>query len=560
MARKVSLSSLDANDRSASHCRWGAVTLIAAIMVIVCFLPQSVLAAGTFIDAPARIDMVYDDSRDVLYISSNDSVLRYHIASKSFLSPFVLGGNLKGLDISPDGQTLAVADQSFNATDVWIYLVDLQTGQTRKVTIPRAFYEGGTFTVAFGNDGNLLISSTFLGSGWVPLRKFDLATNQVTELTDICQDTMLAASADGTVIGFAESNISDGRFGRYRVADGDILRKQWYEDGTGWFNYEIAVNRNGSQYAIPTYGGTVITDGSLVKYATVGQYAGGQPIGVVYHPLKDIVYFAWATTTQVRAFDSTTLTQVAEYDFENMFDHVGNRAFAEGRLKISRNGKFLFATVEGGIRFLDLEQPASNTPPVANTQSVATLEDTAAPITLTGSDAEGSSLTYSVVEGPINGTLNGTAPNLTYTPGPNYNGTDRFTFTVSDGEAISTEATVNISITPVNDSPDFSLTATSITVKPNSKLQIIPHWATNISSGPAEEASQTVSFFTTTNNPELFTVKPMIDSQGTLVFMTAHKQQGVATVTVYAIDSGGTNNGGVNLAAPKEFTITSAAK
>ncbi len=52
----------------------------------------------------------------------------------------------------------------------------------------------------------------------------------------------------------------------------------------------------------------------------------------------------------------------------------------------------------------------------------------------------------------------------------------------------------------------------------------------------------------------------MIDSEGTLVFMTAHKQKGVATVTVYAIDSGGTDNGGVNQAVPKEFIITSAAK
>jgi hypothetical protein len=41
-------------------------------------------AAGTFISAPARVDIVYDAARDTLYITSGSSVLRYHLGSDTY--------------------------------------------------------------------------------------------------------------------------------------------------------------------------------------------------------------------------------------------------------------------------------------------------------------------------------------------------------------------------------------------------------------------------------------------------------------------------------------------
>ena len=95
-----------------------------------------------------------------------------------------------------------------------------------------------------------------------------------------------------------------------------------------------------------------------------------------------------------------------------------------------------------------------NHAPVADAQpSVSTAEDTAKGITLTGSDADGNSITYSTVTNPAHGMLSGTAPNLTYTPDTNYNGADSFTFRTYDGSLYSANATVTISITAVNDAP-----------------------------------------------------------------------------------------------------------
>jgi hypothetical protein len=84
--------------------------------------------------------------------------------------------------------------------------------------------------------------------------------------------------------------------------------------------------------------------------------------------------------------------------------------------------------------------------PVAFNKSVTTLQDTPVGITLTGSSPQGFSLTYTVLTGPTNGTLSGTAPNLTYTPNANYVGPDAFTFKVNDGTTDSNVATVRITV------------------------------------------------------------------------------------------------------------------
>jgi hypothetical protein len=99
------------------------------------------------------------------------------------------------------------------------------------------------------------------------------------------------------------------------------------------------------------------------------------------------------------------------------------------------------------------EVSSSNTAPVANPQSITTAEDTAVAVTLTGSDAEGDPLTFTLISNPGNGTLTGTPPNLTYTPNANVNGSDSFTFKANDGKVDSAPATISVSITPVNDAP-----------------------------------------------------------------------------------------------------------
>ncbi len=100
--------------------------------------------------------------------------------------------------------------------------------------------------------------------------------------------------------------------------------------------------------------------------------------------------------------------------------------------------------------------------PEAFDDSITLDEDTSADVNLLASDPDGiagvdfnglDTLTYTILQEPANGSLSGTGEMRTYTPAPDFNGTDEIVFVVSDGLAFSNEATVSLTIDPVNDKP-----------------------------------------------------------------------------------------------------------
>jgi VCBS repeat-containing protein len=96
-----------------------------------------------------------------------------------------------------------------------------------------------------------------------------------------------------------------------------------------------------------------------------------------------------------------------------------------------------------------------NDAPMANTQSVATAEDTPRAVTVTGGDPDGDALTFLIVTPPEHGSLAAAASpgTYTYTPAANFTGSDEFTFTASDGTSASAPATVTITVGEANDAP-----------------------------------------------------------------------------------------------------------
>jgi hypothetical protein len=88
----------------------------------------------------------------------------------------------------------------------------------------------------------------------------------------------------------------------------------------------------------------------------------------------------------------------------------------------------------------------ANDPPTADAQAVGTTPGNPVAVTLTGSDADGDALSFVIMTMPANGTLSGSAPNVTYTPDPGFSGTDAFGFVANDGGVDSAEANVTISV------------------------------------------------------------------------------------------------------------------
>ena len=234
-----------------------------------------------------------------------------------------------------------MADTAGSAAEGWIDLVDLKASTISKV---RFGCGGGTFSTAFGADGSVMVTST---AQWGPLIRYDPATRtsseiQIPDTRRITGNTMLAASFDRRTIAYAEAGISSGAYGKYEVLSRAVVPGR----GTSAYNYEVGISRDGSQMALPLGSGTLII-GSDPR--TVGN-AEARPIGVVYHPTRDVVFFSWQGSSQVRAFATGTYEQLAEFETGQEFVQNGLRAFVQGRLRISPDGSLLFCTVNDGVR------------------------------------------------------------------------------------------------------------------------------------------------------------------------------------------------------------------
>ena len=69
------------------------------------------------------------------------------------------------------------------------------------------------------------------------------------------------------------------------------------------------------------------------------------------------------------------------------------------------------------------------------------------------------------------------------------------------------------------------------------------------------ESGQGITFSVSSDNPGLFGAGPSVAPDGTLTYTPAPGASGVATVTVQAVDDGGTANGGSDTSAAQTFTI-----
>ncbi|KPA09378.1 PKD domain protein, partial [Candidatus Magnetomorum sp. HK-1] len=152
-----------------------------------------------------------------------------------------------------------------------------------------------------------------------------------------------------------------------------------------------------------------------------------------------------------------------------------------------------------------------------------------------------------------------TSGDLIIEPASNQNGSAFVSIVLKDnggtangGQDTYTEQTFTITVKPVNDPPSFTK-GNNIIIKQGVTKEI-SHWATNISSGPPDEASQQLTFIAEADKLTLFEQAPHIGNDGTLRFKAVSSAYtGTSQVSVYLSDSGG---GHYSKSTVQFFTIT----
>jgi hypothetical protein len=111
-----------------------------------------------------------------------------------------------------------------------------------------------------------------------------------------------------------------------------------------------------------------------------------------------------------------------------------------------------------------------------------------------------------------------------------------------------------ITVLPVNQAPTFVGCANQ-SVREDAGPQTVAGCVTSIAPGPANESTQSVTFSVSSSDPGLFSAQPAVARDGTLTYTPAPNANGSATVTVRALDDGGTAHGGADTSAPQQFAI-----
>ena len=364
----------------------------------------------------------------------------------------------------------------------------------------------------------------------------------------------------------------------YRVA-GDAL-----VPGTPWTSVGQVAGVPG-QVAYSLVDSSQLSNGALYTYFAVAKYADGiqsDPSNfVTITAVNDPVAaagdgYTTAEDTPLNQAAPGVLANDGDPDTSSTLTAVLVSPPASGTLALNADGSFLYTpaanyngtvsftykaqatygaggpTADSNVATVAITVTPVNDAPVAGNDGYSTAEDAqlslAAPGVLANdADIDSSPLTAVLVAGPSHGTLS-LRPDgsFTYTPALNYNGADAFTYRASDGPLSSGLATVNLTVTPVNDSPAISDIADR-TIDWNTSTGALAFTLSDPDGLIGASVSGISSNGTLVPNANI--VFAGSGASRTVTVTPAPSQYGSATITVTVTDSGG-------LTASDTFVLT----
>ncbi|MCT2344850.1 Ig-like domain-containing protein [Niallia taxi] len=386
-------------------------------------------------DAPIAKNDAYSTKEDeTLTVGKEKSVLlNDEDVDKDSLKAVLVKGTAQGtLDFKADGTFTYIPAKDFNGSDSFVYKATDGVLESAEQTV--------VLSVGAVND--------------LPTAKDSLLN--VTE-DEAASDMVEASDADKDKLTFAIAE--NGQKGKAVLTDAE----------TGEFTYTPDKNANGEDKIVFT-----VTDGQ------------GEPVkATVSISIKAVNDAPTAASDSFTTNEDEKLTIGSEKSILVNDEDVDNdaleailvKATAHGKLELNKDGTFTYTPdkdysgkdsftykatdgkLESAEQTVEIEVKAVNDTPTADASSIELEEDSSFNGKLTGSDPEGDSLTFSLVENGSKGTAvitNEQTGAFSYTPSKDANGADSFTFKVNDGNSDSEKATVEVTIKAVNDAPTAS--------------------------------------------------------------------------------------------------------
>ena len=341
--------------------------------------------------------------------------------------------------INPD-QTIGYApNANFNGVESLTYTISDSQGVTETAVL--------LIAVEFVNDAPVAVNDTATTNEDTPITVNVLANDSdiegdLLELVSVtpAANGLIAISLDNTLRYTPTLNFHGTELVSYTIADGNA--------GVATATLEItvlpvndaptAVNDSGATDEETAVTLTVLANDSDLDGDAISVVAVGNPTN---------------GTAVLNADQTISYTPAPNFYGSDSFSYT----LADG------NGGQATATVAVAVRPV-------NDAPVAADDAATTDEDTVVVIQVLGndSDVDGEPLSVVAVTSPAHGTITLNGDNtLTYTPAPNFFGSDAVSYTVRDGSGVEATAVVNITVVAVNDAPVAVADGATTVVSPN---------------------------------------------------------------------------------------------
>jgi len=383
-------------------------------------------------DNPIAVDDVYNTNEDQALVVNtysagllpNDS----DVDSLILLTDLAAGGDpLNGtVSVNLNGTFTYTPNANFAGVDTFTYRVRDLLGGSDTATV--------TINVSSINDGPVAVNDSYsLGED----TQLDVILPGVlANDTDVENDT-LTLSLDTDVVNGVLTLNADGSFTYVPNAD---------FNGVDTFTYHVNDGEFDSNIATVTLEVIAVNDAPVANPLAFTVPNAGASTGSLTATDVDIPADTLTFSLLTPAINGTvTVSPTGEYTYT----HNGSATLSDS---------FVFSVIDGTLSSTATvtitvlaapTPPPVNLAPIANPLAFTVANDAIGTGTLSGSDPEGATLTFSLVSASANGSIVIT-PTGGYTY--NHNGTatvtDSFTFAVSDG-SISSTATVSVTILPI---------------------------------------------------------------------------------------------------------------
>jgi len=400
------------------------------------------------------LDVDGDGDMDVVTASysPNDKIMWYENDGSQYFNHHIIADSVIGArsvsaaDIDGDGDMDVLSGHN---NIVWYEYDGLESFNTHTVATSGV---SSVYAVDVDGDGDIDVVGSSAGSvGWYENDGFESFTTRTVSTSGASSVYAVDLDGDGDmdVLGSSAGSVS------------------WYENG-GSENFTTHIITTAADDVQSVYTADVDGDGDLdVLSAALGDSK-----------------ISWYEINYSPVANDTAITSSEDRDYTGMLsasDSDGDALTysiiigpANGRATVSDNatGTFSYHPVEdytgldslifsvtdsvlSDIATVSITVTAVNDAPVAVTAAVTTEEDMDYGGLVSAFDIDNDPLTYSLLTEPSHGKVaitDSSAGTYTYSPKVNYNGSDSFTFTSSDG-TLSDTSKVSITVTSVNDSP-----------------------------------------------------------------------------------------------------------